>query len=157
MFQARLSISDDSVSVLVTQPSDTEDADRESYNSAYRQCLGHLMATPPREFDVEVTGRAFAPGAEVTIQRSLLQKLPLIHDIASNTSAKDAEDKEGSESETSHRQDADIMLPCSVWGLASLLLLLEGRVAVKELFEGDRSANDPSLPAQTLEVRITCW
>lgn len=143
-YASRLFISENSVSVVAKQPKDRTDAERQAYNSAYRQCWGHLMSKPGLEFDVEVTGRASAPGTEVVIQWSLLEKLPLLHDIASNTSSAEA---------SADEQGVEMLLPCSVWGLVSLLVLLEGRVTVRQWFESDWPANDPSLPAQTLEVR----
>ena len=108
------------------------------------------MSDPPQNFDVELAGRASMPSTEVVIKRCLLEKIPLLRDISSNTS-----DVKGV-SEAEHPMGgAEIELPCSVWGLVSLLLLLlEGCVVVKDWFEANWQTNDPSLPAQTLEVRL---
>ena len=108
------------------------------------------MSKPPQHFDFELAGRASMPSTEVVIKRCLLEKIPLLRDISSNTS-----DVKGV-SEAEHPMGgAEIELPCSVWGLVSLLLLLlEGCVVVKDWFEANWQTNDPSLPAQTLEVRF---
>ena len=65
-----------------------------------------------------------------------MEELPLLQDISQNTSP----------STDAH---ADLELPCSVWGIVSLLLLLEGSVKLAHWFGGDC---DHSLPAQTLLV-----
>ena len=55
-----------------------------------------------------------------------------------------------------------MQLPCSVGGLMSALLLLEGKVSLQQWFETDWPAKDTSLPTQTLVVRAlnsfyACW
>jgi hypothetical protein len=47
---------------------------------------------------------------------------------------------------------AKISLPCPIWGLVSLLILIEG-LPLKRWFRSDFSDSHPSLPVQTLEVR----
>ena len=159
-FDTRLRIHEDSVIVSVTQPSVASEADREAFNAAYAQCCTYLRSHPPTEFDIQVSGRLLAPCTEVVINRSLLKKIPLIHDIATNTSSGDGDPCTATKAaETDAKalevvQEASMQLPCSVWGLVSALLLLEGKVSLKQWFETDWPAKDPSLPAQTLQVRV---
>ena len=80
------------------------------------------------------------------MQRGLLEKLPLLHDIAKSTDSVSCA--------STPQQAADMMLPCSVWGLISLLLVAEGAVGVQQWFGSGSADCDPSLPAQTLEARL---
>lgn len=63
---------------------------------------------------------------------------------------------ESSEEQQRSGQSIDMALPCSVWGLVSLLVLLEGAVGVEEWFDSGTHKSDPALPAQTLEVLNPC-
>lgn len=121
--------------VVVEQPADA--AGKAGYNSAHRQCLLHMVAFPPSTFDCETSGKFSSPRTEVTLQRAVLEKLPILLDIANSTTA----DEGGTSTE--------LELPCSVWGFVSLLLLLEGSMKPGHWFGGD---SEPSLPAQTLLV-----
>lgn len=152
-YQASVTFHDNTVTVLVSQPADASSAEREAYNSAHRQCLGHLISHSPSHFDVQISGRTSAPVVEVVVQRSLAAKLQLLQDIASSTASDCSAD--GSVHTT------DMMMPCSIWGFISLLLLAEGGVTAQQWFgncpcsqclQGSTDC-DPSLPAQTLEVR----
>ena len=90
--------------------------------------------------EVKFDGCLTTPAVEVTIKCSLVQQLPLLKDVQSSTP-----DGEGTSTPTD--------LPCTVWGLLTLLILLGGSVGVEEWFGGDPSLQDPSLPANTLLVR----
>ena len=83
------------------------------------------------------------------IEQSRREGKALLHDIGSNTS-----DVERVSDVKKMTNGAEIHLPSSVWGLMSLLLLLEGCVLVQDWFETNWHTNDPSLPAQTVEVRL---
>lgn len=120
--------------VAVEQPAHAVEARR--YSSAQRQCLLQMVASPPHSSECETSGKVSAPRTELTLQQDVMEELPLLQDISQNTSP----------STDAH---ADLELPCSVWGIVSLLLLLEGSVKLAHWFGGDC---DPSLPAQTLLV-----
>lgn len=126
--------------VTVSLPVDASDADRESYHLAHHQCVLHTVSSPPREFSFTSSGSISAPSIEVSVRQSLVDKLPLFQDISSVTEA--TEDKYAGKG-----------LPCSVWSLASLLLL-EGRVTVhlKQLFDSGKAESHPGLAAKTLQV-----
>lgn len=106
---------------------------------AEHQCRIHIASHPTKQFSLKFDGCFPGPAVEVTIKHSLLQQLPLLKDVQSST--------HGGEG-TSTQVD----LPCTVWGLVSLLILLGG-VGMEEWFGGDASNQGPSLPANTLLVR----
>lgn len=118
-------------------------AERATYNSAYNQCWTHLMCHPPRQFDVKPCGSAAAPQTDVAINSSLLAQLPLLLDVSQST-----------EQPKPDKKRTFMRLPCSVWGLVSLLVLLEGGVTIDSWFRRDRDARDldASLPAQTMKA-----
>lgn len=111
--------------------------------AAERQCRTYIASHTTKEFAVKLEGLLPTPTVEVTFQSTLLEKLPLLKDIHSTTS---------------DSKQAQLDLPCSIWGLVSLLILLEGRVHVERWFTGisDQQDIDPSLPAHTLQVRFLC-
>jgi hypothetical protein len=151
------------VRVVVQQRDELEQSARRTYNSAQRQCCNHMLSYPPKGFDVAVSGRMSAPVIEVSIQKRILQHLPLLADIVGSTEA----EAECSEKEASSEilVPVQISLPCSIWGLVSLLILIEGP-SLTHWFRSDSPDCDSSLPVQTLEVRwmtllallqLTCW
>ena len=98
--------------------------------AAERQCRAHIASRPSKDFCLRFDGWFPAPAVEVAVQRSLLQQLPLLKDVQRSTP--------GGES-----MHAPANLPCTVWGLVSLLILLRGGVGVEEWFGGDPSLQDP--------------
>jgi hypothetical protein len=102
-------------------------------------------------------GSVSYPLIEITIssQGALLQQLPLLHEVDSSTSSSKEHNQSEEEIEASYngRQTADFMLPCPVWGMVSLLLLLDG-TPMKPWF-GDTSS-DPGLVQHTLQVLNSC-
>jgi hypothetical protein len=146
--QAEVEFFSDSVRLVVQHPN--------VYNSAYRHCWGHMATNPPLYFQVNFLGDDHSDfETEVVIQSSLLAKLPLLQDIAKSTMsvAQLHEDLDDNLIVQRPRQVASMELSCSVWGLVSLLLLLEEDVTMKHWFAICCPASDPGLPAQTLEVR----
>ena len=107
-------------------------------NMAERQCESHILYHPTEKFTLKTDGRFSASVTEVTIHRALLESLPLLQDLKSSTN-------DGT--------PAQVDLPCSLWGLVSLLVLLEGSVTVKEWFGGDPEHQDANLPSMTLQVQ----
>lgn len=120
------------------------------YNAAQSPCWMRMVACPPRDFDVKISGSVSSPIIEVILPRTgaLLQQLPLLSEIDSSTgsSRERQPDEEGIGNRT-----ADFNLPCSVWGVVSLLLLLEGSASMIKPWFADLSA-DPGLVNQTLQV-----
>ena len=133
-------LSNGGVSITFTQPEDESKARQLELASmvAERQCRAHLATHRTKEMSLKFLGRCPAPSVEVTFQSSLLQKLPLLADVQGST--------EGKTSST-------VQLPCTIWGLVSLLILLMEDVNVEDLFCGDPKHLDPELPSQTLIVR----
>jgi hypothetical protein len=152
LFVASVKLQKDVTVLSLKQPVDATDGERQAYNSAYRQCWGHLMSHPPKGFNVNVSGGIAAPFTEVTVREALLAKLPLLKDVSGSTSADDPTEDSVRESEPAAPRVTSMSLPCSVWGFVSLLVLLEGSIGLKSWFS-NRTDADPSLPAQTLEVR----
>jgi hypothetical protein len=162
-FKAKVHFEGDGVRVVVVQPADASAAERRAYNSAHRQCTLHLVSHAPTLFDVETSGKLSCPVTEVHIKAELLQKLPLLQDVSKSTADVESEPHqnrtkklvEDSEEQDSGHEYVDTALPCSVWGLVSLLLLLlEGEVEVEEWFDSGKPESDAALPAQTLEVLL---
>lgn len=91
------------VHITVEQNSDADERAKEAYNSAHRQCLLHMAARAPKTFDCESYGRLSAPRTEVVLQRSVVEKLPLLLDIANSTI-----------SGSNESANAELELPCSV-------------------------------------------
>lgn len=155
-FLAEVEFFSDSVRVVVQQPRDVTDAERDVYNSAYRQCWAHMATNPPKEFHVTfLEDNHSGPETEVVIQSSLVEKLPLLQDVAKSTGAvAELTHDEFEDDLIVQRQPqvANMALSCSVWGLVSLLLLLEGNVTMKHWFASCCPDSDPGLPAQTVEV-----
>lgn len=120
----QVSFSKDSVRVVIAQPCRPGEADyRAVYNAAQIQCWCRMLASPPREFDVKMTGSVSTPVTEVVLTGALVKLMPLLNEIDSSTVAKQ---QSQSDEESSGKQISDFRLPCSVWGMVSLLLLLEG-------------------------------
>jgi hypothetical protein len=138
--QCCVSFTSDEVHVAVEKPADHDAADKERCNSAHRQCLQLMAASPPNTFDCEISGKVSAPRTRFILQRAMLEKLPLLLDIAKSTS-------------NEQRADAHLELPCSVLGFASLLFLLEGKMKPNEWFRAD---SETCLPIQTLLVCPDC-
>ena len=115
--------------VAVEQPAHAVEARR--YSSAQRQCLLQMVASPPHSSECETSGKVSAPRTELTLQQDVMEELPLLQDISQNTSP----------STDAH---ADLELPCSVWGIVSLLLLLEGSVKLAHCSAG--TVTPPCLP-----------
>lgn len=156
-FLAEVEFFSDSARVLVQQPNDVTASERDVYNSAYRQVWGHMATDTPTAFHVNFLECNAVSGVEteVVIQSSLLAKLPLLQDVAKSTGAvAELTNEEYDAGLITQRepQVANMELSCSVWGLVSLLLLLEGDVTMKHWFASCCPDSDPGLPAQTLEV-----
>lgn len=111
-----------------------------------------MVAYPPRDFDVKISGSITSPVTEVSLLRTgaLLEQLPLLSEIDSSTGSNL---RRQSDEESSRNQTAEFCLPCSVWGMVSLLLLLEGSASMIRPWFADPSA-DPSLINQTLQERL---
>ena len=154
-FKVNVFFSSAGVRVAVQLPGPVDASARRAYNSGQRQCCNHLLSHPPKGFDVEVSGGLSAPVIEVKIQPCLLQQLPVLADIHSagtsiSGSTCDPDDEFASRTEQ-ETAPASIELPCSIWGLVSLLIFTEG-VSLRRWFQGNAPDCDPSLPVQTLEV-----
>lgn len=150
---AEIEVCSDSVRVTVQQPRDITDENNDVHNSAYGHCWGHIDTNPPRQFQVNLVHvDPSVVEIEVVIQDSLLEKLPLLHDVVKSTCSVARMAQHGLVEGNREHQVASISLSCSVWGLVSLLLLLEGAVTMKHWFASCCPDSDSGLPAQTLEV-----
>lgn len=149
-FKVTVLFSSAGVRVVVRQPGPAEASARRAYNSGQRQCCNHLLSQPPKGFDVEVSGGFSAPVVEVKIQPCLLQQLPVLADIAGST--EDAGAESLAKQEETEPAEINLELPCSIWGLVSVLIIIEG-VSLRRWFRSNAPDCDPSLPVQTLEVR----
>jgi hypothetical protein len=77
--------------------------------------------------------------------------VPYAHRYGSDTS--DLDDDEAVHMEGAQVVKAtDVDLPLTVWELVSLLMLLEGNVPCKQLFQYEGQDSDATLPAQALQV-----
>jgi hypothetical protein len=122
------------VHVVVEEPVDA--ADRERYDFGPMRCIQRIPR--PITFDCEMLGGLSASRTKITLQRAMLEKLPVLLQVFNSTSGE-------------QQTTAQIQLPCSVTGFVSLLLVLEGNVKLRPWFRGD---SDTSLPTQTLLVCI---
>lgn len=137
--------SDGSMSITFAQPEEGATALRDlDAIVAEHQCRAYIAKHPKEEFKVTVKGSCAAPAVEVALQAAMLERLPLLHDVEDST-ANDS-------------KPAAVELPCTVWGLVSLLILLQGNLTVDEWFGFGRDPHvqDASLPANTLVVRASC-
>lgn len=128
-------LSNGRVSVRFAQPADAAHAAQQELDStaAERQCRAHIAASPQvlSGFSLKLDGCVPCPDAEVVFETGLLEKLPLLLDV---------------ETSTSDSKPAKIQLPCPLWGLVSLLILLEGRVTVKSWFGGSSHGRSHASP-----------
>jgi hypothetical protein len=158
-FKAKVYFEGDGVRMVVAQPADSSAAERRAYNTAHRQCTLHLVSEAPTLFNVSTSGNLSWPVTEVHVKAELLQKLPLLQDVSKSTADVESEPKrrrtslQNAQEENQAHDSADIALPCSVWGLVSVLLQLQGAVGVDQWFDSGKPESDAALPAQTLEVR----
>lgn len=147
--------SQDNIRVVVTQPLSylrEPDSPGRVYNAARNQCWMRLLASPPSDFDVTMTGSVSSPVIEVSVLRegSLLQQIPLLCEIDSSTDGQQGHNQSDEETGDSIKQAAQFRLPCPIWGMISVLILLEGAVGIKPWFA--EASSDPSLAQQTLQV-----
>lgn len=155
----QVSFFSDSVCILVSQSHSNR---RDEYNAARSQCWLRMLACPPCEFDVKLTGSASCPVIEVSVYNGLVGKLPLLSEVSENTdpdvevptqSDKEiipADNKENVYIGNSGGRTAELRLPCSVWGVVSLLLVLDKNINIEPWFDDVNS--DPRLPEETLLV-----
>ena len=129
----RVDISDEGVIIRFAPD---EPGARRLDSMAERQCKRHILAHPSEQFSLKTDGRFPASVIAVTIDGALLERLPLLQDVRSSTN---------------NVEPAEMEL---LWGLVSLLILLEGSVGVEEWFGGDPRLLAASLPGSTLLVRV---
>ena len=132
----RVDISDEGVSIGFAQD---EPGTQHLDSIAERQCKSYILAHPLELFSLKTDGRIPASDVAVTIYGTLMERLPLLHDVRSSTN---------------NVEHAEMELPCPLWGLMSLLVLLEGSVGIEEWFGGDPRLMAASLPGHTLLVRL---
>ena len=127
---------------------------RQSSQIALQRKCWHQIRCGRRSylFDVDFRDTDALPTVEVVIRSSLVKMIPLLDEIASSTLADD--DGPSFTDGLVEGFDASLELPCSVWGVVSLLLLVEGTVIVS--MDGWLGGADghPGLPMETLEVGI---
>lgn len=145
---SRIVFGEDGVRVVVPQPKDATPAQLAAYSSGRGQCWQHMTCKPPRDFRVSLAGDIPSLAVTLHINPSLVSKLPLLADIASNTTNGNT----GTKVNGSDENSLEVELTSSVWGIVSLLLLMEASVSMTHWFASSRAASDPVLPAQTLEV-----
>lgn len=139
--------------VFQNRAEETSYDERAKYISAQRQCLARILSSPhPKRFELQTTGSVADPVAQVLIlQKELVEELPVLH-VASET---------GSGLDNEHTCDeamnpVDMSVPCSVWGLVSLLLVVDGCVSVDKILHDSNQQHESAaarLPIETLEVR----
>lgn len=120
------------VTVTFAQSSNSKGLRAPSTASELR-CRDYMAANSSLEFFVSVEGSLKEPRMQVTLHNALLKKLPLLADVLWSTSTHDA-----------------VLLPCSMWAILSLLVVLKPGVHANDLFHD----TDESLPAHTLLVRF---
>lgn len=155
-YLAEVEVVSDRVRVAVHQLQDATAAERAVHNSAQRQCCSHISTNPPRQFQVNwIHDNPSEIETEVVIEASLLEKLPLLQDVAKSAGCAARLTQDEFEDDLvchKHPQAVNVSLSCSVWGLVSLLLLLEGAVTMQHWFASGCPDGDTGLPARTLEV-----
>ena len=109
--------------------------------AAERQCRAHIARHDLTDrVSVRLDRHVPAPVTEVIFEEAFVEQLPLLREVQDSTDA---------------AKGSHVQLPCSSWGLVSLLILLEGSVGVEEWFGGDPETLDASLPGHTLQVRLS--
>lgn len=136
-----MKLSDHSVSIRFTKPEDSTNARNSAglHDHTKRKSIEYLSSHDEASLSVNLDGPVQSPVMEVVLQKALIKKLPLLLNV---------------ESSTSGSKPAEIKLPCTIWALVSLLILLEGEVTVQEWFEfkGEHSQEDEALPGDNLAV-----
>jgi hypothetical protein len=112
------------------------------HSAAYLRCWEYIASHPTTGFSVKLDGVVSAVGLQVDFDDSMLQKLPLLHDVLHNTSRDE------------HSIQASVEMPCHAMGLVSLLILLEDAVSVKEWFDAHPDRRSVSLICSTLQVQF---
>lgn len=112
-------------------------------------CMKQLMTRTPATFSCRLNLAAESSGVELTIQNALLRKLPFIASLQKQKLGEPAGQKKASKS-TDACHKAPFNPTCSMWGLVSLLLLIEKEVQI-ERWLGDVDS-DPALATHTLQV-----
>lgn len=145
------------VRVRVSEPDNASkcasSSEQSTHDALQRNCWAQMpCGRSMQHFDVKFAGTDGAPAVEVVIHKELVQANPLLRDVAGSTLA------DGDvlhETEFFEEQVAGMDLPCSVWGLVTLLLLLEVGPPVLGMEEWMGGVQGhPGLPMQTLEVRL---
>lgn len=130
---------EDCVRVVASEPENVTLEDKQVNAAAFALCWQHISMNPSHNFQFLMLGSPAAPKYELQMEYSLVEKLPLLHDVATNADPTD--------------DAAPMHMVSSIWGLVSLLILLDGEVTVQQWFEGgSRGHPIASLPGQTLEV-----
>lgn len=115
-------------------------------------CMRELRARTPNTFWCSIKYKADSQEIELVIQNALLNKLPRLATLKRMSA---------SGSSPGGAREAQFDPPCSVWGLVSLLLLIEGQVEMLQWFSGRtaipvlwlrRSRWDQNRAAQMLQV-----
>lgn len=132
------------------------DGHRAAYASAQRQCVSQILSGSPKGFELQTSGSVAAPVAQTLIlQRELVAQLPILL-VASHTNS--ATHDEGSDREQCTQAPIEMRVPCSVWGLVSLLLILDGCIGVEKMLHATHNGEPAAaeLPLETMEVRHMC-
>lgn len=149
-------ISSDGVRILLDQRVGISGHDGEA--ASHGHCLALVGERLPRSFRVTTSAQASSSYAEIWISKCLVERLPVLLDIASCT-VNGSSSRSHATVLTTHpqkrgRDDAGLQLrlPFGVCGLVSLLLLLEETVHVQRWFDSSCERNVHVLAVQTLEV-----
>jgi hypothetical protein len=107
-----------------------------------RKCRREIQTRKPLSFDYKIIATGDSQNIQIEIKNALLRKLPRLDHL--RTERRPSGGWQGWVS-------VHFNPPCHMWGLVSLLLLIEGQVKMSEWFAG--ADTDPSLVAQTWKVR----
>jgi hypothetical protein len=136
--------------VVMEQPVSAAGVNGNSTSPSQLYCMKQLMARTPATFTCNLKLAVDSVGVELIIQNALIQKLPYLATLQKQKLAEQAGQKKSAKS-TDNSHKTDFNPHCSMWGLVSLLLVIEKHVQL-ERWLGDIDS-DPALATHTLQVR----
>jgi hypothetical protein len=135
--------------VVMHQPVSASGANGLATSASQLYCMKQLMTRTPATFSCSLKLAADSCGVELIIQNSLLHKLPYLAAVQKQKQAEQNGQKKSSRG-ADNSQKVAFNPPCPMWGLVSLLLLIEKQVLL-ERWLGDIDS-DPALATHTLQV-----
>lgn len=137
--------------VVMQQPVSAASSNGTCTSPSQMYCMKQLMTRTPATFSCSLKLSAESSGVELIIQNALLHKLPYLASLQKQKLAEQAGQKKSSSAAETSLKSA-FNPPCPMWGLVSLLLLIEKQVQMERWL--GHIDSDPALATHTLQVRL---